>query len=207
MAKEDGAKAGVDFEWVNSNAKDSKGNPVKTRRFFTRAEKKAMKEGKKPETKPAPAARAPATPAKDNKPTVAQRPKPRPEAPRATNGVRPEGKAAGMPPAKKDGKGAETAARAAAVGATVVGARAIAQAGRARPRKPAQAKPSNPSYTGRAGSPEGFRGRFETGLARAAGRGAGARRIGPGGRGRLDVDRAKDPLMLMAKGGMVKKKK
>lgn len=207
MAEKDNAKAGVDFEWVNSNAKDSKGNPVKTRRFFTRAEKKAMKEGKKPETKAAPAKPA-NKPAKAAAPTASQRPKARPKAePAKTNSVRPEGKAAGMPAADKN-SGAKNAARAAAVGATVLGARAIAQAGKARPRKPAQAKPVNPSFTGRAGSPEGFRGRFETGVARAAGKGAGMRRIGPGGAGmKSAIDKAKDPLMLMAKGGMVKKKK
>jgi len=50
MAREDDKyKAGVDFEWVPAKdgkgniIKDGKGNPVKTRRFFKKAEKEAMK--------------------------------------------------------------------------------------------------------------------------------------------------------------------
>jgi hypothetical protein len=50
MAREDDKyKAGVDFEWVPAKddkgkiITDGKGNPVKTRRFFKKAEKEAMK--------------------------------------------------------------------------------------------------------------------------------------------------------------------
>ena len=56
MAKE--YKEGVDFEWVD--AKDSKGNvvkdgrgkPVKTRRFFKKSEKDAMKSSPRPKARP-----------------------------------------------------------------------------------------------------------------------------------------------------------
>lgn len=205
MAKEDNAKAGVDFEWVNSNAKDSKGNPVKTRRFFTRAEKAAIKEGKKPEVKSekAPAKSAP----KVNKGMdTSPRPKARPKADAKTDSVRPEGKAAGMPAAKKSGVGKKAVV--AGVGAVAAAVTARAAMGGKKPvaRPVAQGRAYNPSYTGKAGAPEGFRGKFETGLARAAGKGAGMRRIGPGGAGmKSAIDKAKDPLMLMSKGGMVKK--
>lgn len=60
MAKE--YKEGVDFEWVSAKdgkgnvVKDGKGNPVKTRRFFKKSEKDAMKNPPKKEVpaKPAP---------------------------------------------------------------------------------------------------------------------------------------------------------
>lgn len=51
-------KEGKDFEWVPMKDKDGKvvkdgrGGAVKTRRFFTKAEKEAMKSGDKPKTKP-----------------------------------------------------------------------------------------------------------------------------------------------------------
>lgn len=212
MAKEDSAKAGVDFEWVDSNAKDSKGNSVKTRRFFSRAEKAAMKEGKKPEAKTEKAP-AKAAPRGSKGMETSPRPKARTKAEGKAGGARPEGKAAGMPAAKKAAEKKSDAGKKAVVAG--VGAVAAAAAARAAmgPKKPAarpvaQGRPSNPSYTGKAGAPEGFRGRFETGVARAAGKGAGMRRIGPGGAGmKSAIDKAKDPLMLMAKGGMVKKKK
>jgi hypothetical protein len=52
----DGKVHGVDFEMIPSKgSKDSKGNPVLTRRFFTKAEKAAMKAPKAeaPKAKPA----------------------------------------------------------------------------------------------------------------------------------------------------------
>ena len=51
-------KEGKDFEWVPMKDKDGKvvkdgrGGAVKTRRFFTKAEKEAMKSGGKPKAKP-----------------------------------------------------------------------------------------------------------------------------------------------------------
>lgn len=210
MAEEDNAKAGVDFEWVNSNAKDSKGNFVKTRRFFTRAEKKAIKEGKKPEakTEKAPVKSAP----KANKGMeTSPRPKARPKAEAKAGGARPEGKAAGMPAAKKAAEKESNAGKKAAVagvGAVAAAAAARAAMGGKKPaaRPVAQGRPYNPSYTGKAAAPEGFMGRLKTGVARATGKGAGMRKIGPGGAGgRSAIDKARDPLMLMAKGGMVKK--
>jgi len=77
--------------------------------------------------------------------------------------------------------------------------------------KPATAKPVNPSYTGKAGSPSGFRGKFETGVARAGG-GAkmGGIQIGPRLRGKgARIVKMPDILDLqnMAKGGLVKKGK
>ena len=63
---EDTAKAGVDFEWVTA-----KGSNFKTRRFFTKAEKEAMKAPKK-ESKPA------SKPASKAAPTTSIRPKSKP---------------------------------------------------------------------------------------------------------------------------------
>jgi len=51
-------KEGKDFEWVPMKdkngkvVKDGRGGAVKTRRFFTKAEKEAMKSGDKPKAKP-----------------------------------------------------------------------------------------------------------------------------------------------------------
>lgn len=66
---EDNFKAGVDFEWVTA-----KNGNYKTRRFFTRAEKEAMKADKA-----APAPKPTAKPA--NRPAGSNRPKPRPKSP------------------------------------------------------------------------------------------------------------------------------
>ena len=196
MAKE--YKEGVDFEWVSAKdgkgnvVKDGKGNPVKTRRFFKKSEKDAMKNPPKKEAPAKPASR----PAKaEDKPTA--RPKPNPA--RKPGGARPEGKTSGMPAAKpKEGSKA-----AAAVPVLGVAARVAAN------RKPATAKPVNPSYTGRAGMAEGFQGRYatEVGRPRAAG---GARAIGGNPARRTSGGRIlKMPdileLKLMNKGGMVKK--
>ena len=209
MAQGDNYKEGVDFEWVDAKdskgnvVKDGKGKPVKTRRFFKKSEKAARANPVK--EAPAKPAKAPAKPAKSNN-TVRPEGKPAslPAARRTTNSVRPEGKAAGMPAKKDTGLGTVVGASAAAAG-TAAATRALAGRGGRAPRA---VTPRNPSYTGRATMPEGFRGRFETGLARAAGRGAGMRRMGPGGAGmKAAIDKARDPLMLMAKGGMVKKKK
>lgn len=202
-------KEGVDFEWVDAKdskgnvVKDGKGKPVKTRRFFKKSEKAERANPKK--EAPAKPAKVPAKPAKSNN-TVRPEGKPSgmPAARRTTNSVRPEGKAAGMP-AKKDASVGAVAGASAAAAGTAAATRALAGRGGRTPRA---VTPRNPSYTGRATMPEGFRGRFETGLARAAGRGAGMRRMGPGGAGmKAAIDKARDPLMLMAKGGMVKKKK
>lgn len=64
MAGRDGKqpKEGVDFEWV-----DSKTSNAKVRRFFTAAEKKAMKDKKAPEAKKAAPKRA-STPSKSPRP-------------------------------------------------------------------------------------------------------------------------------------------
>lgn len=63
---EDNYKAGVDFEWVTA-----KNGNYKTRRFFTKAEKEAMKAPKK-ESKPA------SKPASKTAPTTSIRPKSKP---------------------------------------------------------------------------------------------------------------------------------
>jgi len=84
MAQDDKYKEGVDFEWVIMK-NQPKGGTNKTRHFFTKAEKDAMKA-------PKPKATAPKT---------SPKPKARPKAASKVNGVRPEGKPAGMPKAKK----------------------------------------------------------------------------------------------------------
>jgi hypothetical protein len=77
MAKDDDKyKEGVDFEWVQGN--NDENSNFKTRRFFTKAEKDAMKA-----------------------PKAAAKTKTKAKAKPATNAVRPEGKPAGMPKAKK----------------------------------------------------------------------------------------------------------
>lgn len=198
MAKE--YKEGVDFEWVSAKdskgnvVKDGKGKPVKTRRFFKKSEKDAMKN---PPKKEAPAKSAPK---KADKPaTNAARPAPGGPGKlpaRKPGGARPEGKASGMPAAKPKEDSA---------GMPVLGA-AAATAAR---RTPAQGRPSNPNYPGRPGMAEGFQGRYSTevGRPRAAG---GARAIGGNPARRVGGGRIlKMPdvleLKLMNKGGMVKK--
>ncbi len=106
MAKDDKDKykEGVDFEWVNSNARTKDGGYVKTRRFFTKAEKAEKANPKKPatsESKPKAAPAAKPKPAGGARPTVgaaggmpAAKPKP-------AGGARPTvGAAGGMPAAK-----------------------------------------------------------------------------------------------------------
>lgn len=201
-------KEGVDFEWVNAKdskgnvVKDGKGNPVKTRRFFKKSEKDAMKTSPRPKARPdnKSAEKPAAKPAKtETKPST--RPKANPA--RKPGGARPEGKASGMPAAnpKKEEK--------ASAGLPVLGV-AAAAAG----RKPATGKPVNPSYTGRAVMPEGFQGRYATEVARPRA-GGGARVIGtnparrgirgPGG-GRVVKMPDVLELSLMNKGGMVARK-
>ena len=78
MAKdsEDNYKEGVDFEWVQGNNDENSG--FLTRRFFTRAEKKARSSA--PTTSPMPKARAKkAAPASDLAPTTSPKPKARPK--------------------------------------------------------------------------------------------------------------------------------
>lgn len=199
MAKEDSAKAGVDFEYVNSNAKDSKGNPVKTRRFFSRAEKAAMKDGKKPEAK---AEKAPtkAAPKTDKGMDTSPRPKARPKAEAKAGGARPEGKAAGMPAAKKAAEKKNVPSRAdASKKAAVAGVGAVAAMSAG-----AAARKNNIAARGgvKPSASTGLFSRIKTGLGRASGvtpHGVG------GARARSAIDKAKDPLMLMSKGGMVKK--
>lgn len=209
MAKE--YKEGVDFEWVSAKdskgnvVKDGKGNPVKTRRFFKKSEKDAMKNKPKEEAKP-----------------VTRAPKGDTKA--ATNAVRPTPGGPGKLPAtnkpKSGGRGdgaKETERRRAdakkedkpKAGVPVLGVAAAAAASR---RTPAQGRPSNPNYPGRPGMAEGFQGRYttEVGRPRAAG---GARAIGgnPTRRGLAGAGRGilKMPDILelknMNKGGMVKK--
>jgi len=86
MAKDDddGYKEGVDFEWVQGN--DDENSGFKTRRFFTKAEKKAMKN-----PKPAPA--APKKPAPKLKGITT----PKITTKKLDPAVRPAGKPAGMP--------------------------------------------------------------------------------------------------------------
>ena len=88
MAQDDNYKEGVDFEWVLMK-NQPKGGTNKTRRFFTKAEKDAMK-APKADAKPK---------AADTK--TSPKPKARPKAAPKVNGVRPEGKPAGMPAERK----------------------------------------------------------------------------------------------------------
>jgi hypothetical protein len=205
-------KEGVDFEIREVKGKDGK-VLYKNRHFFSKAEKEAMKAPKP--TPKADKAKAESKPKKSQAPSSSPRPKGKEET-KATNMVRPEGKAAGMPAAKSKGvdKGTAAVAAVAAGGARAAlgagkgvsgGLKASAESG----VKPTTAKPFNPSYTGKAGSPSGFQGRFETGVARAGGARVGGIPIGPklrtkGGR----IVKMPDILELqfMNKGGVVKKK-
>ena len=202
-------KEGVDFEWVNAKdskgnvVKDGKGNPVKTRRFFKKSEKEAMKNKPKTEAKPA------GKPAKkdDKKATNAVRPAPGgpgrlPAADKPAKTDRKDRDQQG--PRKAEPKKEEKTS----AGMPVLGA-AAAVAGR---RRPAQGRAYNPNYSGGRGGAEGFQGRYATEVGRP--RAAGGARLaggnvarglrGPGGGA---VARARDPLMLnFNKGGMVARK-
>jgi hypothetical protein len=205
-------KEGVDFEWVDAKdskgnvVKDGKGKPVKTRRFFKKSEKEAMKNKPKAEEKPA--AKPAGKPAKkdDKKATNAVRPAPGgpgrlPAADKPKNGGRADRDQQG--PRKAEPKKEEKAS----AGMPILGAAAAA----AR-RRPAQGKPYNPNYSGGRGGAEGFQGRYATEVGRP--RAAGGARLaggnvarglrGPGGGA---IARARDPLMLnFNKGGMVARK-
>ena len=89
MAKDsdDNYKEGVDFEWVQGN--DDENSGFKTRRFFTRAEKKARSSA--PTTSPMPKAR-PKAGAKLKGITT-----PKVTTKKIDQAVRPEGMPAGMP--------------------------------------------------------------------------------------------------------------
>lgn len=106
MAKDgDRYKEGVDFEWVNSNAKTKDGGFVKTRRFFSRAEKAERANPKKEAPKAAPAKSSgggSSAPAKASGPK-----KPRANPARQPGGARPTVGAAGGMPAAKGGKGGD----------------------------------------------------------------------------------------------------
>lgn len=214
MAKE--YKEGVDFEWVSAKdgkgnvVKDGKGNPVKTRRFFKKSEKDAIKNKPKEETKPVTRA-----PKRDTKAaTNAVRPTPGgpgklPAADKSKSGGRKDAKNVGGAKAEQRRAGVPPKAPAKDAGVPVLGVAAAAAASR---RTPAQGRPSNPNYPGRPGMAEGFQGRYttEVGRPRAAG---GARAIGgnPTRRGLAGAGRGilKMPDILelknMNKGGMVKK--
>jgi hypothetical protein len=204
-------KEGVDFEWVDAKdskgnvVKDGKGKPVKTRRFFKKSEKEAMKNKPKAEEKPA--AKPAGKPAKkdDKKATNAVRPAPGgpgrlPAADKPKNGGR----------ADRDQQGprkAESKEEKASAGMPILGVGAAAAAR----RRAAQGRAYNPNYSGGRGGAEGFQGRYATEVGRP--RAAGGARLaggnvardlrGPGGGA---VARARDPLMLnFNKGGLVKK--
>lgn len=209
---------GKDFEFREVKGKDGK-VLYKNRHFFTKAEKEALKAPKAtPSVKAATKATTTTKPKSEAKSKKSQTPSssPRPKSKEATkevNMVRPEGKASGMPAAKPKGIGKEATVAAAAVGAS----RAALNAGKGASggfkapveTKTPTAKIYNPSFTGKMGAPEGFRGAFETGVARAGGGGrAGGTPIGiRKGRGARIV-KLPDILELqnMNKGGMVKKK-
>ena len=87
MATEDSSKEGVDFEWVQGNGDENSG--FKTRRFFTRAEKKAR--AMAPTTSPTPKAR-PKAGAKLKGMTT-----PKVTTKKIDQYARPEGMPAGMP--------------------------------------------------------------------------------------------------------------
>lgn len=145
--------------------------------------------------------KASATPAAEK-----SRPKARPEQ-KAASGGRGDGaketarrKADAAPKPSSPAKAAAAAAPLLAVGKKV-----------SPPRNPAQAKPTNPSYKGGAKMPEGFQGKYATGVARPGA--AGAKAI-PGSPARRMVSGGKMfkipeifNLHNMAKGGLVAKKK
>lgn len=107
MAKDgDNKKEGVDFEYVNSNARTKDGGFVKTRRFFSRAEKKQKAEGMtsspRPKARPASlstkaAPKAAPKPAPKAAPKAAPKPAPKPA--RAVGGAKAEQRSAGAAPA------------------------------------------------------------------------------------------------------------
>lgn len=101
MAREDNEdryKEGVDFEWVKA-----KGSNYKTRRFFSKAEKRARAEKSKT-----------AEAATDDKPTGSTKPKTRPErgsAPQLTADKKPKARPAAKPTAPKEGPNFERRGR------------------------------------------------------------------------------------------------
>ena len=203
MAKEsDGEeryKEGVDFEWVPME-NQSEDSDVKVRHFFTRAEKEARKN-------PKPA--APKAAAPKAKPKAAT-PKAKPKAAtpaKPTSAVRPEGKPAGMPGAKKSGSSA--------IPILAVGA-AAASTGKGGPRRNATKGPYNPRFGSGKPGPTGFQGKYQTGVSQNS-RGSGGRAgmilgqdpmfnaLGGGGFGALE-DIRDDALLQYKKGGVVKMK-
>lgn len=105
MAKdEDKYKAGVDFEWVNSNARTKDGGYVKTRRFFTKAEKAERANPNKVETtrpKPKTTSKPKAKTVGGARPTVGEAGGMPAAKPKVFGAARPTvGNAGGMPAAK-----------------------------------------------------------------------------------------------------------
>jgi hypothetical protein len=185
MAKDDDDKykEGVDFEWVQGNNDDNSG--FKTRRFFTRAEKKAKAEGSTAPKADAPKADAPKAKPKsaDKSPTADQKPKKRPadlgipDAP--TSSPRPPkrpfvskvagrggyaaGNAAGMPAKKLDSKVVGRGGYAAGPASGMPGS-AKTTAGGARPETPGGMPGSAKTTTrgDRPGKPGGMPGSAKT---------------------------------------------
>ena len=254
MAKDgDRYKEGVDFEWVNSNAKTKDGGSVKTRRFFSRAEKAERANPKKEAPKAAPAKSngggGSSAPAKASGPK-----KPKANPARQPGGARPTVGAAGGMPAAKGGKGRDVSPLAVGVmgaGAVAAGV-AAARSGRgpaptgARGENSAKAQRSLPKPAdvkalpapSKGGTiipenkkpkalpkPDGAKGENKSNVQKAIAKSRAKPKAkpakpkkGPGGsrsgvRGGIGVDittnpleQIKDPLQLMNKGGMVKKK-
>lgn len=255
MAKDgDRYKEGVDFEWVNSNAKTKDGGFVKTRRFFSRAEKAERANPKKEAPKAAPAKSSgggSSAPAKASGPK-----KPRANPARQPGGARPTVGATGGMPAAKGGKGGDVnplavgVMGAGALAAGVAAARSGRGAGAGRttgggsamtgrnalPKPPERLALPAPNKGGTIipedkkpkalPKPDGAKGENKSNVQKAIAKSRAKPKAkpakpkkGPGGsrsgvRGGIGVDittnpleQIKDPLQLMNKGGMVKKKK
>jgi len=218
---DDGYKEGVDFEYVLADNQPEDGTNM-TRRFFTKAEKKA-RANPAPVTAAAPKKSASATPAASSTMTTSPRPPKRPAATPATSytpfvgrGIARSGLGGNgsMPAAKTTSVNLPAAAG--AIGTTALGLGILAAGARARPSNgPRVETPTptpNPNF-GRGTMAEGYQGKYQTGVLRpgSGGRGAGVimgqdpmfNALGGGGFGALEQinDETK---RLYKRGGMAK---
>ena len=185
VGSDDKYKEGVDFKWVQGN--DDPNSNFKTRHFFTKAEKEAMKAPKaadKPASKPAaPKAAAPKSTAPTTSPRPPKKPASSTSATKPTSAVRPAGAPAGMPKKKDDSSSALPAAAAAT--AAIAGAKP-----RGGPRPAESSRAYNPKFGRGNGGKEGFQGKYQTGVSRPGG----------GGRG-LGMIMGQDPMFNALGGG------
>lgn len=207
-------KEGVDYEMVDAKGT---GGTAKTRRFFTKVEKEARKA---PKAEPAKAVPKKSTPSISRAET---KPKPKANPRRSKEGPAFEKVGRGDGPSLSAGPKGPNPITVAGTGASVAAAAvAASRFGGARPTigkptgmpkaKPAPKPVANPSRrafltgSGETVKPEIKTEKPKAGTKPRSARGGG--RVGGtgGGGGRNNVDKALDPLNLMNKGGMVKKK-